>query len=132
MLTFRAHLGWRPPCWKALFWLSLASYHGAHSLGSTYWGNSQLPNTGAPSHRLVLRGIPALEGDSESDRVPSPISFLCLHPSGSGIQGEVRVQTAMAAVCIYARHSGLLPTVAATRVTSLVQIAKAVKVGCSA
>lgn len=31
------------------------------------------------------------EGDSESVRVPFPISFLCLHPSGSGIQGEARV-----------------------------------------
>lgn len=69
-------------------------------------------------------------GDSESVRVPFPISFLCLHPSGSGIQGEARVQKAMVAVCIYARNSRALPTVAATLVTSLLQTAKPVKVAC--
>lgn len=98
----------------------------------TNWGNSELPTTGGPWHKLELRGIPALVcgGDSESVRVPFPISFLCLHPSGSGVQGEARVQKAMVAVCIYARNSGALPTVAATPVTSLLQTAKPVKVAC--
>lgn len=64
--------------------------------------------------------------------VPFPISSLCLHPSGSGVQGEARVQMAMVAACTYARTSEALPTVAATQVTSLLQTARPVKVGCFA
>lgn len=53
----------------------------------------------------------------------SPASlWLCM-------QGETRVRMAMVAVCMYARHSGALPTAAVTQVTSLLQTTRPVKVG---
>lgn len=88
------------------------------------WGTQSYYNWGAMA-----------EAGAETDgilRLPesAPHLFSSPAPLWLCMQGETRVRMAMVAVCTYARHSGALPTAAVTQVTSLLQTARPVKVGC--